>query len=417
MVTLKYKIIILVLDIIVISILTFLSDNIVSTTEEPLFKIIIVVISYIFAIYTFNGYKLKLERDKFLYVILLIALFATLLSTITTFFIYFKPFGRKVYILNSFLIFIYLYVRGKFIVGTFSQKNSDIYLISSNSDINLRKDFQYIFSNNISSIEDKIKGNDIVVIDHKSLFSDVYLHHLLKLKLKGFAVYTITAFYEKFLNKVPLDLIDDYKYFLQIDSGEYYHNFFKVIKRSFDIALSVIILSFFSPFFAIISLLIRLESKGPAIFKQMRTGFHGENFVLYKFRTMVDKQNYNEIRFTDHKDERFTKLGKFLRRYRIDEFPQFFNVLKGDMSIIGPRPERPEIDQNYENSIPFYTLRYFVKPGITGWAQVNYIYTDSLDTAKEKLQYDLFYIKRQSLLLDFRIILKTINTVFLGKGR
>jgi lipopolysaccharide/colanic/teichoic acid biosynthesis glycosyltransferase len=165
--------------------------------------------------------------------------------------------------------------------------------------------------------------------------------------------------------------------------------------------------------------LIKLDSKGPVFYRQERVGQDGKIFVLWKFRSMVADAEVNTGPvWSDgtEKDPRITRIGRFMRRNRLDELPQLWNVFKGDMSFVGPRPERPNFVQQLTETIPFYSLRHIVKPGITGWAQINYTYANTLDQAMEKLQYDLFYVKNMSWILDALIMFETVKTVLVKKG-
>jgi lipopolysaccharide/colanic/teichoic acid biosynthesis glycosyltransferase len=162
---------------------------------------------------------------------------------------------------------------------------------------------------------------------------------------------------------------------------------------------------------------VKLESRGPAIFRQARTGLGGKEFEILKFRSMADDAERNGPQWAQKSDPRITRVGRVLRLLRIDELPQLVNVLKGEMSFIGPRPERPVFNATLEKEIPLYNLRHLVRPGITGWAQVMYPYGASVEDAREKLQYELYYIKNYSVLLDIGIVFKTLRVVLLGKGR
>ena len=188
------------------------------------------------------------------------------------------------------------------------------------------------------------------------------------------------------------------------------------IKRLFDVIFSVLILLITFPILIISSLLIYWEERGPIIYKQVRTGIFNKKFKIYKLRTMKVNAEIAGAQWSQQNDKRITKIGNFLRRTRIDELPQLINVLKGEMSLVGPRPERPEFDKILSISIPNYDLRYSVLPGLSGWAQVNYNYTASKEDSKHKLGYDLYYLKNFSILLDLIIFFKTIKAVFNAKG-
>ncbi|MBD84180.1 MAG: glycosyl transferase [Acidiferrobacteraceae bacterium] len=187
-------------------------------------------------------------------------------------------------------------------------------------------------------------------------------------------------------------------------------------KRVLDGALVLVMAPFIVPLGLLIGLAIKIESSGPIFFRQMRIGLHGKEFIMYKFRSMSHSSEAESASFAGKGDVRVTRVGKIMRRYRLDELPQVLNVLKGQMSLIGPRPEQPEIVSRYLKSIPFYGFRHVVRPGISGWAQVVYHYAASDEETMRKLEYDFFYIKNMSLWLDFVVLLRTTVTMMLGKG-
>lgn len=190
------------------------------------------------------------------------------------------------------------------------------------------------------------------------------------------------------------------------------------MKRALDVILSLMILGLGLPIWIAIGLLIRLTSPGPAIYKQQRVGQHGRLFTLYKFRTMyVDAEARTGPVWATKDDPRVTPIGRWLRCWRLDEVPQFWNVLKGDMSLVGPRPERPYFVEKLAREIPLYNRRHRVKPGITGWAQVRWKYDSSLDDVRQKVKFDLFYIENMSLRMDLKILFRTIYTMLAGKGQ
>ena len=191
----------------------------------------------------------------------------------------------------------------------------------------------------------------------------------------------------------------------------------KSIKRAIDIVASAFALTLLLPVFLIISILIKRDSKGPVIYKQERIGRHGKPFYIYKFRTMrndAEKGNVPQLSSTD--DPRVTRIGKFLRKYRLDETPQFWNVVKGDMSLVGPRPERRYFVDKIIERAPYFTLIYQVRPGITSLGMVKFGYATNIDEMITRTKYDIIYIESMSLLIDIKIIIYTIKTVFTGKG-
>ena len=190
------------------------------------------------------------------------------------------------------------------------------------------------------------------------------------------------------------------------------------VKRVVDIGLSIALLTITAPLLAIIAVVIKLETPGPAIFSQERVGFLGRRFTVYKFRSMrEDAERRTGPIWAKEADDRITRVGAFIRKCRFDELPQIWNVLRGEMSFIGPRPERPYFVDILKEKIRYYELRHYVKPGITGWAQVMYPYGASVEDAYHKLEYDLYYAKNISLSLDLLILLKTIGVVMKGEGR
>lgn len=224
----------------------------------------------------------------------------------------------------------------------------------------------------------------------------------------------LPEFYETIFQKVPVGSINDLWFLENIDLGA--KRPYEAVKRATDILLSAIGLIITLPFYPLIAACIRMGSPGPAFFLQKRLGKGGKSFVMIKFRSM--RTESNDFSPTSAADARVTRLGKFLRKARIDELPQLINILKGDMSFVGPRPERPELASELEKSIPFYQQRLLVKPGVTGWDQVSGEYhSPSVEDTFKKLQYDLYYVKHMSLLFDLSIMLRTIMTVIKRQGR
>ncbi len=189
------------------------------------------------------------------------------------------------------------------------------------------------------------------------------------------------------------------------------------LKRAFDVSTSLVLLVLTLPLMLLTAALIRLEGPGPVLYRQQRTGLHGQPFTLLKFRSMtIDAEKGGSPRWAAQEDPRITRVGSFIRPMRIDELPQLMNVLRGEMSMIGPRPERPHFVDQLTRIIPFYGERAYVKPGITGWAQVSYPYGASVEDARQKLSYDLYYVKNRSLLFDMLILLATIRVILFREG-
>jgi sugar transferase (PEP-CTERM system associated) len=257
---------------------------------------------------------------------------------------------------------------------------------------------------------------DDIVVSNEAENSNELEKTLVRCRMKGIRCHSVESFYERILEKLPVLMLND-RWFLMSDGfNKLGSRLYKFLKRAFDLLVSALILLFSLPLIIIISLLIPLTSKGPIFFTQERLGARKKPFRIIKFRTMVQNAEANGPQWAHYDDERVTAIGKLLRRTRIDELPQFINVFLGDMSLIGPRPERAFFVDRLSERIPFYSLRFFVKPGITGWAQVNFRYGSDENDALEKLRYELFYIKNQSFFLDFRILLKTVRVVLTGLG-
>jgi sugar transferase (PEP-CTERM system associated) len=240
---------------------------------------------------------------------------------------------------------------------------------------------------------------------------------LMDARFAGHKIHDLIQFYETQWKKVPLFNLNHSWFVLSDGFGLVQNPVGLRIKRLIDIALSGGLLFFAWPFMVLTAIAVRLESPGDALFSQVRTGKDGRSFVIYKFRSMRNDAEKDGAKWAVQNDARVTRVGRFIRLTRLDELPQLFNVFKGEMSFIGPRPERPEFNVNLETEIPFYNLRHLVNPGITGWAQVLYPYGASIDDSREKLQYELYYIKNYSLFMDLQIVLKTIGVVVMGRGR
>jgi exopolysaccharide biosynthesis polyprenyl glycosylphosphotransferase len=232
--------------------------------------------------------------------------------------------------------------------------------------------------------------------------------------LQGVRVEDWPTFYEKLTGKIVIKNLRPS--WIIFADGFTRNNITEAIKRLIDVLLAILGLCFSFPLMIIISVLTKIDSAGPIFFRQERVGKNGKIFTLIKFRTMVaDAEKHTGPVWAQNSDPRVTRLGKLLRRTGMDEIPQLFNVLKGDMSFVGPRPERPHFVAELQDKIPYYSQRLAVRPGVTGWAQVRYGYGATVEDAIEKLEYDLYYIKNMSTFLDFLIILSTMHKVIFAK--
>jgi exopolysaccharide biosynthesis polyprenyl glycosylphosphotransferase len=239
---------------------------------------------------------------------------------------------------------------------------------------------------------------------------------LIECKLRGVQVKDAPDFYEDLNKKVWLEAL--WPGWFVHSSGFSPSRKKQIFKRAFDLGLALLFLVMLAPLMLLIALAVRLSSPGPALFRQVRIGRFGTPFTLYKFRSMrEDAEEGTGPVWARVDDDRATFVGGILRRTHLDELPQIFNVLRNELSFVGPRPERPEFVERLERQIPFYQLRHYVKPGITGWAQVSFSYGDSVEAAYEKLQYDLYYARHASFRLEARILCSTIKQVLLGGGR
>ena len=254
-----------------------------------------------------------------------------------------------------------------------------------------------------------------IIIDDEKLLKKNNIKFLFELNNKGMKLMKVSNWCERYLNRYPSELIQVNEIIEGIFT--YDENSFKArIKRILESILSLCILIFTFPLIIIAAFLIKLEDKGPIFYTQIRNGFEGRQFKIIKLRTMIINAEKDGIQWSKKSDNRITKIGKILRKLRIDELPQLLLVLSGDMSLIGPRPERPKFDDLLREHIPNYDLRYSIKPGISGWAQVNFPYGASIEDSKLKLSYDIYYIKNFSIFLDFMIFFKTLKLVLNGKG-
>ena len=293
----------------------------------------------------------------------------------------------------------------------------------------VKKDGQYVFVTSLNNTDMKALGKEIlelyntkkfdVLVDFtdKLLRDPKITEKLLQYKLEGLQYYNYLEFYETYENKLPISHLSP-KWFLENTGFEIYHNNFNLkAKRLLDLLFALLIGIFAAPVIVLAAIIVKLESKGPVFFIQERIGEGNKKFNIVKFRSMTTDAEKDGPQWASKNDNRVTKFGKIMRATRIDELPQLWNVLRGEMSFVGPRPEREYFIQQLEKEIPYYNLRHTVKPGLTGWAQVMYPYGASVEDAYRKLQYDLYYIKHHSIPFDVKVLLKTVTIVIFGKGR
>ena len=303
----------------------------------------------------------------------------------------------------------------------FSQHFKDIYeiivflnptLFFSGEEVKFSNLVRYGTVNNIfdfKKIIEKEKVSSVVFAldfrENKELASQIFSNLPLKLNYISFS-----DFYESLTKKVPLEALNEVWFLENLSRAE--RKIDSLFKRLFDIFFSFFGFLIVVILFPFISLAIRIDSQGPIFYTQKRTGKEGKIFTVYKFRTMKENPNQKEEVWREKKENQITMVGKVLRKIHLDEFPQFWSILRGDLSFVGPRPEWVELAKIFEKEIPFYSQRYLIKPGFTGWAQINFPASLSVREAKEKFEYDLYYIKNRSFFLDLAIILKTIRIIF-----
>jgi len=273
----------------------------------------------------------------------------------------------------------------------------------------------------LQKIRDKIASNGVsLVVVHAPTNNPEFTQQLFALLSNKVTIIDLEEFYERTFNMVAPNILTDTWFIKNLENLSL--DFYLFTKRVFDILFSVFGLILTIPLYPAIALLIKLDSKGPVFIKQARVGKNNLPYSIYKFRTMkaIGPGGLAETKgpiYATPGDERITKIGKILRTSHIDELPQLWNILGGSMSLVGPRPIRPEFTDKLRKNIPYYDMRHLVKPGLTGWAQINYGYGITIKDEYIKLQYDIYYAKKQSLVLDMAIILKTIRSVFLKLGR
>ncbi|HEY9091665.1 TIGR03013 family XrtA/PEP-CTERM system glycosyltransferase [Parasphingorhabdus sp.] len=239
---------------------------------------------------------------------------------------------------------------------------------------------------------------------------------LLTIKTTGVHVNDMSSFMERETGRVDLDSVNP-SWFIFSDGFSSGRRLSTIFKRSFDIVLSLLLLILTGPIVLLFAALIKLESRGGAFFKQERVGLYGQRFNILKLRSMrADAEVAGKAMWAEENDPRITRIGKFIRKVRIDELPQSWSVLKGEMSFVGPRPERPQFVEELQTRMPYYAERHIVKPGITGWAQINYPYGASIEDSRHKLEYDLYYAKNYTPFLDILILLQTIRVIIWPDG-
>ena len=289
--------------------------------------------------------------------------------------------------------------------------------ISSNKNVKFKGLKEFSAGNLKKTIREEGISEIVIAINDSETITPYIYNELTHLLEKGFTIREYTQVFEEITKRIPVQFVgkDFYKYFPFSRSNQnklymLYHRLMDLICALLGIVIGII-------FLPLVLLGNLIGNKGKLLYVQTRVGKNGKPFKIYKFRTMVNNAEKDGVKWADKNDHRVTSFGRFLRRSRLDEIPQFINVLKGDMSIIGPRPERPFFVKELSKVIPFYETRHTIKPGLSGWAQVNSRYGSSIEDSLVKLQYDLYYIKHRSFFLDINIIVKTLSTMVYYRGQ
>ncbi len=310
----------------------------------------------------------------------------------------------------------------EFFIQIFDINRNVYFILNAKKNLNFSKKYDFFDNENNEFISIKSTSDiykNLKNLKFKNCFlitKDKYLteNEIINLKINNVKIQNIDEWLEKNRFILIPEETEQKDIFLKNNYSKIIYQRF--LKRSLDFICSLIILILSSPILLISIILIFIEDGGSVIYSQKRTGYKNREIKIYKLRTMSINSEKDGPKWAKAKDKRITKIGSFLRLTRVDELPQLINVMKGEMSLIGPRPERPEIDKILENKIINYKLRYLTKPGISGWAQVNYPYASSVNDTYNKLSFDLFYIKHQNLFLDLYIFIRTIKVIFNIKG-
>ncbi len=389
-----------------------------------------VVVFYISGLYDLRRLRNNLDFLK----TLALAIFIN--GLLATVFFYFFPFSgitpkTNLFISIAIFAFIEIFWRRLFNKFASSGEAPNRVLIIGNSKtaeevsnlISTNPQFGYKIVSHIS--EEKANGEsslraivkersiNVVVVPRHLKHNSNFTNELYRLLSQGVEIHDLANFYELVMRKIPLADVDE-TWFL--DHLVNRSKFYSQLKRAGEVLLAILLQIALLPFELIIALITKITSPGPALYKQIRVGKNDKEFALYKFRTMRIDAEKNGAQWSGTEDNRVTPFGKLLRRTHFDELPQLINVIKGDLSFVGPRPERPEFVTILKEKIPYYDIRHIVQPGVTGWAQINYRYGASVEDAYEKLQHEIYYIKNRSIILDLAIIIKTIRSVFINHG-
>ena len=385
------------------------------------------VVFYVVDLYTFASLHNTIRNKKKFLTGIVVSSAISL-----SFFYIFQNFFKITPKTNFFLFIIFFsildYLWRYVSVYIISKKTKENILLLSSSPLNtviiehiknnLEHGYKILEYNKRNSISAFIKENNCkgIVVDSAFLSDEKTIKELYQLVSQNIEVISLTDFYESIFSRVPLSELNEKWFIKQIKLNTGIYN---KIKSLVDIILAVGLIVVLSPILIIVAILVKISSEGPILYRQIRVGIDGKNFTLLKFRTMCDNPEKNKDAhgnsptWCETDDKRITRIGKILRETHLDEMPQLFNILKEELSFVGPRPERPEFFEKLNLEIPHYLFRQTIKPGLTGWAQIKFRYARTMIDSREKFEYDLFYIKTRNIFLDVKILLKTIQFVFI----
>ncbi len=441
MLTKKRKIVFLAIDAVLyftaFTLILRLQIPNIQAGESAISQLAILGLISIVGQYIFGNYDLDniIDNKHFLKRQVSAAVFSLLISLVSNYllenFLY-QQFNQKLLLFVFAVFSIYIIIYKHFTVQMFKALRAKVkWLVIAPLEVQalIKADFAKIIfegqidfistSESLGDIYDKLLepwSTVITALSHEQSFGE--LGYIIDDKKQtGTNVVTASEFYERHLLKVPLHILD-YNWFVEasgLQSTAYVG--YEKFKRLLDFSMAIFLFVISSPFILLTYLLVKIDSKGSALYSQIRTGKDGIEFKIFKFRSMRMDAEKNGAVWASVNDSRVTRVGHFIRKTRLDELPQIWNILKGDMSFVGPRPERPEFNELLEQSMPYYQLRHSVKPGLTGWAQVMYPYGASVDDSKEKLQYELYYMKHGGFFQDINVLFKTVAVVFGAMGR
>lgn len=374
-----------------------------------------ILILFLFNLYDYSYIKPTIGNIRNIAVAILVSFGVGLI-----FFYTFPIFGLapKTNLLINSLIFGILFIGWRRIFFNFYSKNfqRDLIILGQNEkskdladELKSNPHIGYRFTGFTEnfSTELNIKRSMTVVVAKDFNFDSNALHLVMNNDIE---IMSLIEAYEKIFAKIPLELIDEVWLIQNIKNSR--KSFYRFLKRVIDIFAGLIIFTLSIPFFIIIGLGIKFEDGRGVLYKQKRIGIYNNDFYLYKFQSMIENAERNGPEWSGIKDDRITAFGRILRKTHLDELPQIINVLRGDLSLVGPRPERPEFVKSLEKEIPYFDLRHIIKPGVTGWAQVKFKYARSILDSYQKFEYDMYYAKNQNIFMDLGIIFRTIQKLF-----